>query len=110
MMLVDDAFEFISEAESTCINVVFCYTAESLPSQLRDLEEPSEDSELEDGDGWMGDRGTGGQRIRGWGLKDGESKDVVSDGEVKVDFIDSKKGVKTSSKRRCVLKWMRCRF
>ena len=60
MILVDDAFEFLSEAESTCIDVVCCDTAESLPLQLPDLEdrfafddtiaylEPSENGELKD--------------------------------------------------------------
>ena len=73
MMLLDDAFEFLSDSESTCIDVVSCATAESLTPQLPDLEdrfafdntiarlEHSEDGELEDGG--LVDRGPGDKRI-----------------------------------------------
>ena len=116
MMLVVNAFELLSETESTCIDVVCCDTAESLPPQLPGIEdgftfddtiarlEPSEDGELKDGR--LVD---GGLRYRG--VEDGGSKGGgVLDGEVKLDFVDSRESGKKSSKRRRRLKWLRCGF
>ena len=44
------------------------------------------------------------------GLEDGGSKGGVLDGEVKLDFVDSRESGKKSSKRRCLLKWLRSGF
>ena len=65
--------------------------------------ELSEDGELEDGrlvDDRLGYRG----------LEDGGSMGGVLDGEVKLDFVDSRESGKKSSKRHRLLKWLRSSF
>ena len=44
------------------------------------------------------------------GLEDCGSKGGVLNGEVKLDFVDSRESGKKSSKRRRLLKWLRSGF